>query len=64
MEIVKKIDAWLRKEEEEAHSWRLGEVKARKLWKKRDSERNRYNQMAGEERARMLQKKRDASRHR
>jgi hypothetical protein len=27
-------------------------VKARKLWKKGDSERNRYNQMASEEKAR------------
>jgi hypothetical protein len=53
MEIVKKTDAWLQKEEEEeAQQWRIGEVKARKLWKKRDSERNGYNHMAGEEKAR------------
>ena len=29
MEIVKKSDAWLQKEEEEGQQWRLGEVKAR-----------------------------------
>ena len=52
MEIVKKTDAWLQKEEEEAQQWRLGEVEARKLLKKGDSERNRCNQMAGEEKAR------------
>jgi hypothetical protein len=32
-------------------------VKARKLWKKRDSERNRYNQVAGEEKARSCRRR-------
>jgi len=44
-------------EEEEAQQWRLGEVKARKLWKKRDSEINRYNQLAGEEKARSCRRR-------
>lgn len=56
MEIVKKTDAWLQKEEG-PQQWRLGEVKARKLWKKRDAERNRYNQMAGEEKARSCRRR-------
>jgi hypothetical protein len=44
-------------EEEEAQQRRLGEVKARKLWKKRDSESKRYNQMAGEEKARSCRRR-------
>jgi hypothetical protein len=57
MEIVKKTDAWLQEEEEKAQQWRLDEMKARKLLKKRDSERNRYNQMAGEEKARSCRRR-------
>jgi len=32
-------------------------VKARKLWKKRDSERNRYDHVAGEEKARSCRRR-------
>jgi hypothetical protein len=60
VEIVKKTDAWLQEEEEEAQQWSLGEEKARKLWKKRDAKRYRYRQVTNEEKARILHKSRDA----
>ncbi|XP_021921559.1 uncharacterized protein LOC110830678 isoform X2 [Zootermopsis nevadensis] len=63
MELDKKTYEWLHKREE-AQRRKRNEDKARKLQKKRDSERSRYSQMTGEERARVLQKKRDAKRNR